>query len=173
MDAVDFIFVSSDIVKIIFDLYYLLHSEWLNQNITIQIANSKEGEGLYLDGCSRTYFVDVTANPTPDLLPGSGWRWDVHSPIWRMYPHSESGGFLIRGTNIEAERFQRLDTSPRYLNNLDTRAQIAGLSLLCKASAFQLVQSSDCGNDEYYFQNTDNGKYLAFKKSEVRFEDPG
>ena len=76
----------SDIVRIIFDHYYLIHGEWFRHNIHIQVVNAKEDDRkLYLH-----------PPPSGSSLVGSGPK-----AIWRMYPKSECDGFILRPINQE------------------------------------------------------------------------
>ena len=83
------IYWSSDIVRIIFDHYYLVHGEWMKQNILIQTVDASD-EDKYIN-----------------LRESDTFSFDQNKPsesIWRMYPDPEYEGFILRPADInEAE----------------------------------------------------------------------
>lgn len=152
----------SELVQLIFDLYYLNHGEWLNQNITIQIVDPDQRNGLdvHLGACHRGYgsmsIPRLTVTHSPMLFIDR----DVKSPIWRMYPHHEGGGFMVRPANpFEAENvkeFTRFLGIPR-----EGDPPFDALRDASYAGVLQLVQVNDCENDEFHIQNMDDGRYLT------------
>ena len=84
----------NDIVRIIFDFYYLAHGQWMGQTIFIEIVpsepeNSNHKFPLYLMWSFDGYFTKSRGRPRSDPL----------QTMWRMYPKSECSGFTLRPVN--------------------------------------------------------------------------
>merc|ERR1712062_430748 len=77
------------------------------------------------------------------------------SPVWRMYPLSEqSRGFNLRPLNVT-------ETEDVVNNPLCKYLAPRGLDMMEEALSLQLVRPDDGADDEYYFQNVDDGTYIV------------
>lgn len=99
----------SELVQTIFDLYYILNSEWTNRNITLQIVDQNvylNGEALTPDNSRWSPLVHhrgpiaITSDSQIQYNDCLSSKY-IMSPIWRMYPLPEhSDGFTLRPVNI-------------------------------------------------------------------------
>ena len=97
----DFNRFPSELVHLIFDLYYLIHGEWLNQNINIQIVSGVNGdkyEDVYLGAETAPWYP--YAYDTLCVTDYPSFSSECETSIWRMYPKPECGGFILRPTNL-------------------------------------------------------------------------
>ena len=95
----DFNRFPSELVHLIFDLYYLIHSEWLNQNINIQIGdvNGHSDKDGYV---SWKWYPHDTFRLTDIWCYDTFGMYPNETSIWRMYPKPECGGFTLRPTEL-------------------------------------------------------------------------
>jgi len=107
-----------------------------DQNVSIQIVDDRMKNTLYLNGC-----FDLTVNVSPHFQSTSN-----HSTIWRMHTSADNT-FTLRP----------MDTTTAFLG----RRESDKATLCHDAVALKLVQSNECGDDEYYIQSVDDGHYLT------------
>merc|ERR1719283_68530 len=101
-------------------------------------------------------FISVTSYEMTDCWNPRSWS-EQFSSIWRMYPKS-TGGFTIRPVDVSQTEDVAKDPECKYLAPQGTDVRDKALSL-------QLVRPEHGGEDEYYFQNLDDGKYVAVQYS--------
>jgi len=170
-----FMFFPSELVQTIFDYYHPFHLKWMNRNITLQIVNGKQGDdqNVYLGGRFTNILnatlregISITSFDTVLRSDIASYRYHGHfSSIWRMYPLS-TRGFTIRPVNVtKTEDVAKLPNC-KYLAPRGTDVRDKALSL-------QLVRPEHGGDDEYYFQNLDDGKYLTVQYGKESIDHHG
>ena len=101
------IVIPSAILRVVFEMYYSAHGEWLNQNLTIQIADSDDRD-LYLVGVGvrddfNLAFSRVGACRTTEFPSYNRHNYGAvrkYRPVWRLYACATDHCFTLHSADV-------------------------------------------------------------------------
>jgi len=163
----------SDIVRLTFDFYYCAHDEWLNQTLTIHIADERHDRrhgsflyGAFVDASPVSFGYNIELGHTPDLFDDQ-YNHSRKYPLWRVSPSTEDHGLTL--TLADVDRSDSIAVLVQDIDPWDSKTRLS-LSFYSRITSIQLhLQQPDLDKDEYCFQSTCDGRYVAVTVEETSY----